>query len=80
MRAAVCALTGIAGAPPCAPLEAGIRLRAGSLPRGVQFCAGGCVREEVVLLGAAALLTGVPLDAAAQGRLLPTMASPASGS
>jgi len=37
--------------------------------RSVRAAAGGCVREEVVLPGAAALLlTGVVLDAAAQGR------------
>ena len=36
MRAAVRALAGVDGAPLGAPLEAGIRLRAGSLSRGVQ--------------------------------------------
>ena len=66
MRAAVCALTGIVGAAPCA-----IRLRAASLRIGVQLSAGNLVRpraEELVLLGATALLTGVVIDAAAQGR------------
>ena len=71
MRAAVCALAGVDGRPLGAPLEAvsgcvpprsreAFRSGAGNLGR---LCA-----EEVVLLGAAAALTGVVLDAAAQGR------------
>ncbi len=73
-------------APPCARspawsalrcvrrLTAAIRLRAVSLPIGVQLSAGNLVRpraEELVLLGPTALLTGVVLDAAAQGRYGP---------
>jgi hypothetical protein len=58
MRAAVCALAGTIGAPLGAPFAAGIRLRAASLPSGVQFGADNLGRrcaEEVVLLGAARL-------------------------
>ncbi len=71
MRAAVCALAGVDGRPLGAPLEA----VSGCVPprsrEGARFSAGNLGRlcaEEVVLLGAAVALTGVVLDAAAQGR------------
>jgi len=70
MRAAVCALAGTIGAPLDAPVKAGIRLRAASLPSGVQFGAdnlGGCVRRRSSCSVRPALLTGVALDAVAQG-------------
>ena len=72
MRAAVCALAGIELALRCVRLlTAAIRWRAASLPIGVRFSAGNPGRlrsEKTVLLGAAASLTGVVIEAAPQAR------------
>ncbi|MCY4029985.1 MAG: hypothetical protein OXH75_27170 [Acidobacteria bacterium] len=79
MRAAVCALAGTIGAPLGAPFEAGIRLRAASLPSGVQFGADNLGRlsaEAVVLLGAACLADRRGARCRCSRTFAPMMASP----
>ena len=61
MRAAVCALTGMVGAALCAPVDGDHPLACRLAPDRRSAHAGNLVRpraEELVLLGATALLTG----------------------